>query len=90
MSSIKVPTPLRPYTNGQSKIDVSGATVSEALASLVEQYPPLRPHLYNDDGQIRPFVNIFLGKDNIKVLDGFDTAIEPGAELMIIPSIAGG
>ncbi|MBN1304295.1 MAG: MoaD/ThiS family protein [Anaerolineales bacterium] len=90
MSIIKIPTPLRPYTDGKSKVTVGGGSVSEALASLVEQHPSLKPHLYSDENEIRPFVNVFIGKDNIKALDGYNTAIEEDAELMIIPSIAGG
>ena len=74
----------------QSKIEVKGSSVADALGSLVEQFPSLKPHLYNEENEIHPFVNIFIGKDNIKVLDGFETTINEDSELMIIPSIAGG
>jgi len=89
MSTIKVPTPLRAYTSGEATIDVSGGTVGEALNSLVEQHPDLKPHLFNED-VLRNFVNIFLGDEDVRFLDGLDTQIDEGDKLRIIPSIAGG
>ena len=89
MASIKIPTPLRAYTDGQAEITVSGGTISAALNDLVDQYPDLKPHLFNDD-ELRNFVNIFLGDEDVRFLDGLDTEIEDGDKLRIIPSIAGG
>ena len=89
MSSIKIPTPLRAYTSGQAEIQVAGETVGEALNNLVTQYPDLRQHLYNGSG-LRNFVNVFIGDEDIRYRDGLDTSIEPGDQLRIIPSIAGG
>ena len=89
MANIKIPTPLRPYTGDQSQIAVSGATVGDAINDLVTQYPELRPHLYNG-GELRNFVNIFLGEEDVSFLDGLDTPLGAGAEVMIIPAVAGG
>ncbi len=89
MASIKIPTPLRPYTGDQAQIAVSGATVGDAINDLVTQYPELRTHLYNGS-ELRNFVNIFLGEEDVRFLDGLDTPIEADASLRIIPSIAGG
>lgn len=89
MASIKIPTPLRAYTENAAKVDAAGSTVGEALTSLVEQYPDLEPHLFNE-GQLRSFVNIFLDDEDIRFLDGVDTEISDSDSLRIIPSIAGG
>ena len=89
MATIKIPTPLRAYTGGNAVIEVSGAMVGEALSDLVRQYPELRPHLYEGD-ELRSFVNVFIGQEDIRFLDGLETPIEADAELRIIPSIAGG
>ena len=89
MAKIKIPTPLRAYTNNESQVNVSGSTIGGALADLVEQYPDLKPHLFKDD-ELRNFVNIYLGEDDVRGLDGMETAIDDEANLRIIPSIAGG
>jgi molybdopterin converting factor small subunit len=90
MPSLRVPTPLRAYTAGQSEISVRGATAGQALNDLVTQYPGLKPHLFNDEGALRPFVNMFLGEENINELSGLETPIEEDDRLLLIPSIAGG
>ncbi len=90
MAVLKIPTPLRSYTNGQAEINVRGSNVAEAMQSLVEQYPTLRPHLYNGDGRLRPFVNLFLGENNVNDLQGLDTPLDETARMLLIPSIAGG
>jgi adenylyltransferase/sulfurtransferase len=60
------------------------------MESLVAQYPSLRPHLFTDSGDLRAFVNLFLGQENIKDLEGLETALNADDHLMLIPSIAGG
>jgi molybdopterin converting factor small subunit len=89
MATIKIPTPLRAYTGGTAEIKVKGDTVGEALTDLVSQHPDLRQHIYNGS-ELRNFVNIFLGEEDIRYRDGLETSIEPGDNLRIIPSIAGG
>ncbi len=90
MTLLRIPTPLRTYTAGQSEINVAGVTVGEALNDLVVQFPSLKPHLLNGDSELRPFVNLFLNDENIKDLAGLATPLKEQDRLMIIPSIAGG
>lgn len=90
MATIRLPTPLRPYASGQTEIEVTGGTVSEALESLFSSHPALRPHLYTQDNQLRPFVNLFLGEDNVNDLEGLETPLQISDRLMLLPSIAGG
>lgn len=89
MASIKIPTPLRAYTNNQSQVDIKGKTVGEALNDLTDQYPELRQHLFNG-AELRNFVNVFLGEEDVRFLDGLGTEIDSSDSLRIIPSIAGG
>lgn len=89
MAKIRVPTPLRAYTDGASDIDVTGDTVGEALGNLVDQHPDLRVHLFQD-GELRSFVNIFIADEDIRFMQGLDTEIGAEDSLRIIPSIAGG
>ena len=90
MPVLKIPTPLRSYTNGQVEVTLSGSNVSEVMQQLVEKYPTLKPHLYNGDGQLRPFVNLFVGENNISDLQGLDTPLENNTRVILIPSIASG
>ena len=90
MATLKIPTPLRNYTDGQAEVVVSGANVAQAMEHLVHRFPSLKPHLYGADGNLRPFVNLFVGENNIKDLQGLDTPIDEHARLILIPSIAGG
>jgi len=89
MTTIRIPTPLRPYTGGNSVVAVDGATVGEALAELTRQHPQLRPHLYEGD-TLRSFVNVYLNKEDVRGLKGADTAVADSDTLMIIPAVAGG
>ena len=87
---VLIPTPLRRFTNGESKVAASGATVTDLLDSLDTAYPGLSERLRDEDGQIRRFVNIFVNGSNIRELDGAATALRPGDEVGIIPAMAGG
>ena len=90
MPTLRIPTPLRSYTSGQSEADLSGNTVGEMMNDLLAQYPTLRPHLFNDEDQLRPFVNLFINEENIREMDGMATPLQEGDRVMLIPSIAGG
>jgi len=90
MTTIRIPTPLRPYTNSQAEVPVTGATVGAALSDLTRQYPNLKQHLYNDGGELRAFVNIFLNDEDIRHIRGAETPVQDRDRLMIVPSIAGG
>ena len=89
MPTIRIPTPLRPYTGGNSTVAVGGGTVGEALADLARQHPELRPHLYDGEA-LRSFVNVYLNKEDVRGLQGTDTAVQTDDTLMIIPAVAGG
>jgi len=88
--TVRIPTPLRKYTGEQAAVEVEGATVDAALRALVEAHPALRDNLYTEDDTLRQFVNIYVGDDDIRYGDGVETALEPGDEVSIVPSIAGG
>jgi molybdopterin converting factor small subunit len=81
---------MRSYVNGQSEVPVNGTNVAEAMENLMSQFPALRPHLTNGKGELRSFVNLFLGEDNIRDLQGLDTPLGDADQLIMIPSIAGG
>ncbi|MEE2751010.1 MAG: molybdopterin-synthase adenylyltransferase MoeB, partial [Myxococcota bacterium] len=88
--TIHIPTPLRPYTDGASAVEVEGTTVATALANLISAHGELARHLRDDSGKLRSFVNVYLGDEDIRYLEGEDTPVTEGAELLIVPSIAGG
>lgn len=90
MSSIRIPTPLRTYTDGEKEVQVSGKTVAEVMRQLTRQYPSVRTHIFDEGEQLRPYVNVFLNDENIRNLEGAQTPVGEGDRLMIIPSIAGG
>lgn len=90
MSKIHIPTPLRQYVGKQPSVDVSGATVGEAMNALVAQHPELRKHLYTDEGKLRAFVNLYLNDEDIRYLQKEATVLKDGDNISIVPSIAGG
>jgi molybdopterin converting factor small subunit len=90
MSTVRIPTPLRPYADGRKELETSAATVGSALQEMTEQFPSLRPHLFNGDGKLRSYVNIFVNEQDIRSLSGEETPLSPGDRVMIVPSIAGG
>lgn len=85
-----IPTPLRVYTERKEAIDVEGSTVEEVLTNLVQRYAQLRQHLYNDDGRLRSYVNIYVNDEDIRYLLREKTPLRDNDTLSIIPSIAGG
>ncbi|MFQ5419084.1 MAG: MoaD/ThiS family protein [Anaerolineae bacterium] len=89
MTTIRIPTPLRPYAGGNSSINVNGDNVGAALADLTAQFPDLQPHLF-ENGKLRSFVNVYLNQEDVRYLEGKETAVGENDTLMIIPSIAGG
>ncbi len=90
MSTLRIPTPLRPYANGQGEITLQAQTVGEALTILTDRYTGLRPHLFTPDGKLRPFVNLFVNDEDVRQLKGLDTPIHESDRLILVPSIAGG
>jgi adenylyltransferase/sulfurtransferase len=90
VNSIRIPTPLRPYTDNLKEVEVEATNVGEALNALTQRYPDLRTHLFDENGDLRAYVNIFLHQEDVRNLDGQATALTGGDRLMIVPSIAGG
>ena len=89
MANIRIPTPLRQFTDGNASVIVSGDTVGAALNDLTNQFPSLRHNLYEGE-KLRSFVNIYLGQDDIRYLEGESTKLAATDTLLIVPSIAGG
>ena len=88
--TIRIPTPLRSYTDGADQVVVQAATVAEALAALGEIHPGILERVLGADGELRQFVNLYLGPDNVRVLYGLATPLTAGAVLAIVPAVAGG
>jgi molybdopterin synthase sulfur carrier subunit len=88
--TVKIPTQLRATTGGASTAAVEGATVAEALDSLFARYGELRERISEEDGSLRRFVNVYVGGEDIRFLEGLATPVTDGAELTILPAVAGG
>jgi molybdopterin converting factor small subunit len=88
--TVKLPVQLRPSAGGASEAQVQGATVGEALESLFASHPELRERIADGDGTLRRFVNVYVGGEDIRYLEGTSTPIADGAELTILPAVAGG
>lgn len=88
--TIRIPTPLRPYVGGSKEISSASGTVAEVLTALTTAHPELKKHLFNEQGKLRSFVNIYLGDEDVRYLQGVDTPVPDGATLSIVPSVAGG
>lgn len=89
-AKVRIPAPLRKLTNDQAVVEVNGKTVQDLLQSLEKQYPGLKERICDESGQIRRFVNIFVNGEDIRFKQGPATAVAEGAEVSIIPAIAGG
>lgn len=88
--NVRIPTPLRKFTDGQAIIQAEGATVGEVLTKVGERNAALRERLYDDKGNVRRFVNVFANDEDIRFLDGAETEVSDGDEISIVPAIAGG
>jgi len=87
---VRIPTQLRELTGGASEVTVDGSTVTEVLKALEAAHPGFGERLYDDAGQLRRFVNVFLADEDIRFLDGLDTAVTDGQTISIVPAVAGG
>lgn len=90
MTIIRIPTPLRAYTGGLKEVEVQGDTVGSALEALAEEHPSVKPHLFDETGTLRAYVNLFLNEEDVRNLQGHETPLTESDRLIIIPSIAGG
>jgi molybdopterin synthase sulfur carrier subunit len=87
---IEIPAPLRELTNGKVEIPTTGSTVKEALANLVAEYPGLKSKLFDDKGNVRQHINVFVNDEDIRYLDELDTKLTDGVLVALIPAVAGG
>ena len=87
--TVKIPTQLRAVTNGESEAEAEGSTVGEVLDSLFEQFAELRDRIC-EDGDLRRFVNVYVGGEDIRFLSGLETEVSDGDEVTILPAVAGG
>ena len=88
--TIRIPTTLRPMAGGSSTVQVEGATVGEVLGNLDAAHPGFRDRLFDDEGALRRFVNVFVADDDVRFLQGLDTPVPDGETVAIIPAVAGG
>jgi molybdopterin synthase sulfur carrier subunit len=87
---VKIPTQLRAAAGGDTEAEVDGSTVQEVLDGLFARHDELRARISDDDGSLRRFVNVYLAGEDIRFLDGLQTPVTDGAELTILPAVAGG
>jgi len=87
---VRIPTPLRKVTNGQDRVSIECSTVLECINSLDVEFPGMKERLCDEAGELRHFVNIYLNGEDVRFLQGLETAMEPGAEVSIVPAVAGG
>ena len=90
MAKVLIPAALRQYAGGRKEIEIAGGTVGEVLTVLTSEYDELKKHLFNDDGKLRSFVNVYLNDEDVRYLHRDKTAASAGDTVSIVPSIAGG
>ncbi|MDQ3308419.1 MAG: MoaD/ThiS family protein [Actinomycetota bacterium] len=88
--SVRVPTILRTYTGGESEVTAGGSTLKEVLDSLDETYPGIKGRIVDEQGALRRFVNVYVGNDDVRFLDGLATPVSDGSQVSVIPAVAGG
>ena len=88
--TVRVPTTLRTLTGGESEVSVEGDTVGAVLTALDAAHPGFKDKIFDEEGKLRRFVNVFVADDDVRFMDGLDTAVPDGETLSIIPAVAGG
>jgi molybdopterin converting factor small subunit len=89
-AEVRLPTVLRGHAGGVSVVSLSGATIGEVLGQLVAEYPGMAGQVVQEDGTLHKFVNIYVNDDDVRYLQGIDTPVPDGAEISILPAVAGG
>jgi molybdopterin synthase sulfur carrier subunit len=89
MAAVRIPPTLRAEVGGQRELEARGDTVGAVIDDLVERYPPLGAQLYSD-GELASYVNVYLGGEDVRTLDGLDTPVYDGETVILLPAIAGG
>ena len=87
--TVRIPTPLRRVTNGVDKVTVEGETLNAIIVGLDEQYPGLKERLCDEEGELRNFVNVYVNGEDVRFLDGLNTATKTGDDISIVPAVAG-
>jgi molybdopterin converting factor small subunit len=87
---VRVPTQLRPLTGGAGEVQVEGSTVGEALRALNAAHPGFAERIFDDSGNLRRFVNVFVGEEDVRFLDGLGTPVPQGGVVSVVPAVAGG
>jgi len=90
MPKILIPTPLRQFADKKDAVEVAATTVGEALAALTSAHPDMKKNLFNDEGKLRSFVNVYVNDEDIRFLEKDKTAVAATDTISIVPSIAGG
>lgn len=90
MANIIIPTPLRKFTNNEASVESQGTTVLESVKHLASTFPDLSKHIFDNDGNIRQFIRIYVGDEDINALENENTKVDEGSVISIIPAIAGG
>ena len=88
--SVRIPTILRTYTGGAAEVATEPGTLREVLAGLDASYPGLAGRILDDGGKIRRFVNVYIGDEDVRLAQGLDTEVSAGAQVSVIPAVAGG
>ncbi|MGI8700935.1 MAG: MoaD/ThiS family protein [Nocardioidaceae bacterium] len=88
--SVRIPTILRTYTGGDAQVTADGAVLSEVLESLDSSYPGIKGRIIDEQGALRRFVNVYVGNEDVRFLDGLATSTSDGTEISVIPAVAGG
>ena len=87
---IEIPSALKQYVNNQDEVEVQASSVEEAFESLCTDYAALKPNLFDDNGKVRNFINVYINDDDIRYSEGMSSSVEDGDCIQIVPSIAGG
>ena len=87
---VLIPTPLQKFTNNQATLECDGSTIDELLNSLEQSCPGIKARLCNEEGQLRRFINFYVNNEDIRFLEGQQTALSEGDEVSIVPAVAGG
>ena len=90
MSTVKIPPVLRASVGGAKEVEASGGNVGEVLRSLAEQHPATESQLFSEDGELNRYVNVYLNDEDVRVLQGLETAVKDGDTVVILPAMAGG
>jgi molybdopterin synthase sulfur carrier subunit len=88
--TVRIPTPMRKLTNDQQEVHANGGTLAALLTDLEAQYPGFTGRICDDQGELRKFINVYVNDEDVRFLDGKQTAVKDGDEISIVPAIAGG